>query len=152
ITSDVVREACIRFLQFRSIGIFFILVSAALRAFYVGIATPKVLGIYSAIMAAVNILLGYMLIFGNLGAPKMGIAGAGFASSIAEGIGLLFLLGYTVIRHDIKEYKLFRFRSFQKDLVGKTLTLSAPLVVQNLISMGAWFIFFVFVEKMGQHA
>ena len=31
------------------------------------------------------------------------------------------------------------------------MDLSLPLVVQNLLSMGSWFIFFVFIEKIGKH-
>jgi Na+-driven multidrug efflux pump len=31
------------------------------------------------------------------------------------------------------------------------MDLSLPLVVQNLLSMGSWFIFFVFIEKYGKH-
>jgi len=41
---------------------------------------------------ALNVLLNWMLIFGNLGAPKMGLDGAGLATWIARGAGLLVLL------------------------------------------------------------
>lgn len=147
-----VSEACIQFLKYRSFGIFFVMMATAFRSFYVGIATPKVWGYYSFLMAVVNIILGYALIFGNLGMPEMGIAGAGLASSIAEAIGLVYLVLYSTNKNAIKEFQLFRFKSFNKELITKTVSLSAPLVVQNLISMGAWFIFFVFIEKMGKHA
>ena len=152
IDSPEVRDACVEFLQYRAFGIFFILMANVFRSFYVGIANPKVYGYYSALMAVVNIFLGYMLIFGNLGAPKMGIAGAGLASCIAEMAGFVFLLFYARLNGDIREFRLFRFDTINREMIGKTLSLSAPLVMQNLISMGAWFIFFVFIEKMGKHA
>lgn len=147
-----VREACTLFVHYRAWGIFFVMMATAFRSFYVGIATPKVWGYYSFVMAIVNILLGYGLIFGSFGFPKMGIAGAGLASSIAEVCGLIFLFIYSSIQDKIREFGLFRFASFNKALIAKTISLSAPLIVQNLISMGAWFIFFVFIEKMGKHA
>jgi len=152
IENNEVNEACRKFLQYRSFGIFFVMMATAFRSFYVGIATPKVWGYYSFIMAIINILMGYGLIFGNFGLPAMGIAGAGLASSIAEVAGLIFLFAYSKMKHDIREFQLFRFKSVNKEIITKTITLSAPLVVQNLISMGAWFIFFVFIEKMGKHA
>jgi putative MATE family efflux protein len=152
VESDELKIACSGFLYYRSYGIFFLMFAAAFRSFYVGIATPKVYGYYSAIIAVVNMFLGYVFIFGHFGASRMGIAGAGLASSIAEFIGLIFLFSYARYRKDISHFKLFRFESFKKELIRKTLLLSAPLVVQNIISMGAWFIFFVFIEKMGKHA
>jgi Na+-driven multidrug efflux pump len=128
------------------------MLATAFRSFYVGIATPKVYGYYAALIAGVNMLLGYIFIFGHWGAPRMGIAGAGLASSIAEGIGLIFLFLYAKYRNDVSHFKLFRFEVFKKELISKTLILSSPLVIQNIISMGAWFVFFVFIEKMGKHA
>ena len=147
-----VRGACSEFLRFRAFGIFFVMMATAFRSFYVGIASTRVWSYYSFLMAIVNIFLGYALIFGNWGFPKMGIAGAGLASSIAEAVGLIYLLFYTKMKNAIREFRLFRFQTFNKELLIKTIDLSAPLVVQNLLSMGAWFIFFVFVEKMGKHA
>ncbi len=147
-----VRDACTEFLKYRAFGIFFVMAATGFRAFYVGIAAPKVYGYYSALMAIVNFVLDYALIFGHFGLPKMGIAGAGLASSIAEAVGLIFLLFYTTAMQGIKEFRLFKFESFNRQLIGKTVQLSAPLVLQNFISMGAWFIFFIFVEKMGKHA
>ena len=97
-----VSRACSEFLKYRSFGIFFVMMATAFRSLYVGIATPKVWGYYSFFMAALNILLGYALIFGNWGFPAMGIAGAGLASSIAEAGGLLFIFIYSRRRHVIR--------------------------------------------------
>jgi Na+-driven multidrug efflux pump len=118
----------------------------------VGIASPRIYGWYSALMAITNILLGYALIFGNLGFRKMGIEGAGIASSSAELIGVIFLFTYTFLKKGIKRFRLFRFERFKIEIISKTINLSGPLVIQNIISMGAWFVFFVFIEKMGEHS
>lgn len=152
VEDNLVRDGCVRFVQYRAFGIFFVMMATAFRSFYVGTASPKVWGYYSFIMAVVNFFLDYALIFGHWGFPAMGIAGAGLASSIAEVAGLIFLLFYSRWKHSVRDFSLFRFKSFNRTLVSKTISLSAPLIVQNLISMGAWFIFFVFIEKMGKHA
>jgi len=143
--------ASIQFLEYRSYGIFFILLATVFRSFYVGIAQPRVYGYYSFLMAGVNVILGYGLIFGHFGFPRMGIAGAGLASSISEGVALIFLAIYTLLKPNIREFRLFRFEKLKGHLIRQNLELSAPLVVQNILSMGAWFIFFVFIEKMGEH-
>lgn len=144
-------EATTEFLDYRSYGIFFVLMATAFRSLYVGIAIPRIYGFYSFLMAAINIVLGYGMIFGNLGFPRLGIAGAGLASSIAELLALLFIWVYTFLKKDLVQYHLFRFASFKKELTGKIFELSSPIIVQNLLSMGAWFVFFVFIEKIGSH-
>src|SRR4029078_402120 len=118
--------------------IFFILLATVFRSFYVGIAQPKVYGYYSFLMAAVNMFLGYLLIFGNFGFPQMGIAGAGLASSVAECMAFIFLALYTMLKPNIREFRLFRFEKLKGHLIRQNLELSAPLVVQNILSMGAW--------------
>ncbi len=152
IQEDAVRNASFEFLKYRSIGIFFAMIAMSIRSFYVGIASLKVWSVYTIILAVLNIILCYVFIFGNLGAPKMGIAGAGLASSISELIALIFLLIYTVMKPGIKQFRLFRFERIKLEPIKKILTLSAPLIVQNLISTGAWFLFFVFIEKTGKHS
>lgn len=38
------------------------------------------------VLAVINLILNYGLIFGKFGLPEMGIGGSGLASSIAEGV------------------------------------------------------------------
>ena len=152
IKEENLRHATFEFLKYRSIGIFFTMIAMSIRSFYVGIAAPKIWSVYSALLAALNIIFCYGFIFGNLGMPKMGIAGAGLASTISEFIGLVFLFIYTAMKPDIKQFHLFRFERIKMEPIAKTLTLSGPLVVQNFIATVAWFIFFLFVEKMGEHS
>ncbi len=151
INDQAVLQATDEFLSYRSYGLFFIMMATVFRSFFVGIAQPKIYGIYAFLMAAINMLLGYGLIFGHLGMPALGIAGAGLASSIAEAMALLFLVLWTSSRPGIKEFQLFRFKSLSRSLNSKIIELSLPLVVQNILSMGAWFIFFIFIEKIGKH-
>lgn len=146
-----ILAAAIAFLEYRSFGIFFIMVAAVYRSFYVGIAQPKVYGTYSFLMAGLNLLLNYTLIFGHWGFPEMGIAGSGLASSISEAVALFYLVFYTSGKRSLNIYQLFKFKSIQSSVFRSTLELSIPLIVQNLLSMGAWFIFFIFIEKIGQH-
>lgn len=151
VSDDTTRSAVTLFLHYRAYGLIALLCSLAFRSFYIGIALPKVHGIYSAIMAVINVVLNWALIFGNLGFAKMGIAGAAIASSVSEWAALVFLFIYTFAKHDVKKFRLFRFSNFDFEEVKKIFSLSAPLVFQNLISMGAWFVFFIFIEKMGKH-
>ena len=139
------------FLEYRSYGLIFLMIATVFRSFYVGIAQTKIFGIYSFVMAAVNFLFCYVLIFGHFGFQSMGIMGAGIASTVAEFIALIYIFLYTLFKSTIKEYKLFQFSKINKSMMKTIMDLSLPLVVQNLLSMGSWFIFFVFIEKIGKH-
>ena len=139
------------FLQYRSYGLIFVMIATVFRSFYVGIAQTKIFGIYSFLMAAINFFLCYVLIIGHLGFHAMGIAGAGIASSIAEFLSLIFIFVYTFAKKAIKNYNLFRFTNIRFGMVKTIMDLSIPLVIQNLLSIGSWFIFFVFIEKIGKH-
>ena len=139
------------FLEYRSYGLIFLMIATVFRSFYVGIAQTKIFGIYSFVMAAVNFLFCYVLIFGHFGFQSMGIMGAGIASTVAEFIALVYIFLYTLFKSSIKEYKLFQFSKINKSMMKTIMDLSLPLVVQNLLSMGSWFIFFVFIEKIGKH-
>ena len=139
------------FLEYRSYGLIFLMIATAFRSFYVGIAQTKIFGIYSFLMAAINMILCYVFIFGHWGFHAMGIAGAGLASSVAEFLALIYIFFYTYLKPAIKTFRLFQFSKINKEMLKSIMDLSLPLVVQNLLSMGSWFIFFVFIEKIGKH-
>ena len=53
---------------------------------------------------------------------------------------------------DLKKYGLLRFISFSWEKTITILQVSSPIMLQNAISIGAWFTFFIFVENLGERA
>lgn len=152
IESDNIFVASVQFLKYRMPGIFFAYGQIIFRSFYIGIAKTKVITWSTLVMAGTNIFLDYVLIFGKLGFPQMGLEGAAIASTIAEGIGLLYLVIYVIYHQHHKVFGLFRFETFDKRLFNRNFKLSAPVMIQNFFSLGAWFAFFLIVEKLGENA
>lgn len=56
---------------------------------------------YGLIRSLMNIFLDWVLIFGNLGMPRMEVAGAALATTIAEYIGDVVILVYVIVTKDI---------------------------------------------------
>lgn len=86
-----VQRAATEYLYWRVIGFFFAFGGLLFRAFYVSTLNTKTLTLNSVVMVLSNVAFNYILIFGHLGAPRMGIGGAALGSALAEGVSLLFL-------------------------------------------------------------
>jgi putative MATE family efflux protein len=149
-SSDAIYQASSTFLVYRVLGLFFASSGLLFRSFYTGIAFTRYLSISSAIMAVVNVVLDYVLIFGHWGFPKLGIAGAGIASTTAEASALLYFLIVTYRNTRVKEYDLFRLVKPQWEIIKSTLGVSVFVMMQMVLSLGCWFVFFIFIEKMGE--
>ena len=147
-----VAGAVTDYLEWRVFGLVFAFFNVMFRAFYIGIARTKVLTINAVVMALVNVVFDYGLIFGNLGMPEMGIGGAAIASVIAEFSSTLFFFFYTRKTVDPEKYGFTKIR-FQWSVIKRILDISLFMMVQYLFSIGTWMLFFLFIENyMGERS
>jgi len=151
-----VNQASLEYLDIRAWGIFFAFINVAYRAFFVGIGKTQVLIWSTVIMAVVNILLDYALIFGHWGCPAMGIGGAALASIISEAFTTLYFTWYAVRRGDSAavtfkyKYGFLKFTKPEFSILRDLLNISIPVMFQNFISLGGWFLFYLIIEGMGE--
>ncbi|MEZ5009476.1 MAG: MATE family efflux transporter [Chitinophagales bacterium] len=148
--SDEIVEKAAIYLSYRQWSVPLIVLNLTLIAFYTGIGKTKVVTVCTVIMSLTNLVFDYGLIFGNLGLPEMGIAGASLATVFAEIIGSITLFAALIINKDIKRFNLFTFPKIDWTLMGRMLNLSTPIVFQHLIALGTWWLFFIMIEKMGE--
>ena len=150
ITSDSIYGATYEFFTWRIWGFLFACVNVMFRGLYIGITRTKVLTMNAVVMALVNVVLDYALVFGELGLPEMGVRGAALASVIAEASSLLFFLLYTYYKVDLRKYGLNRFGQFDLSMVLRILRISCFTMVQYFLAMAIWFVFFMALERLGQ--
>lgn len=150
IASDEIYQASVVYLQYRIYGVFFAFFNVLSRAFFVGITKTRLLTVSAVIMASVNVLFDYVLIFGHWGFPQMGIAGAATASVIAEACSAVFFLVYILRMHDRQNYQLFQFPGIRLAVIRQTFNVSGFVMLQYFFSLSAWFVFFMIIEKMGE--
>ena len=152
VSSESIYEGTMEFLDWRIYGFFFSFISVMFRALYIGITRTKVLTINAVVMALTNVILDYALIFGKFGFPQLGIAGAAIGSSLAELVSAIFFIIYTWKRIDCKKYALNILPKFQSRTLKRILNVSVWTMIQNFVSLSTWFMFFLFVEHLGERS
>lgn len=145
-----IYEAALSFIRIRIWGLPFLMTLSMANAFYIGSGNSKVLAVTSLCQEMVNIFSDYALIFGKFGLPALGLNGAAFASLIAEGTGMMVAYSILFGKGFHKRFFLFDYIKPSWQIFRSILSISAPLIVQFLFSIGSWFIFFIFIEHLGE--
>ena len=81
----------------------------------------------------VNVIANYAFIFGKLGAPAMGVAGAAFATLIARIFETAIILGYLFIKDKRINYKIRDIFMKTKSLVAEYVKISIPVLISDAI-------------------
>lgn len=138
------------FMTYRAPGLLFNFFGLTLVSYFAGTNRTAILGISMATMAAMNIFLNWLLIFGKWGFPEMGIAGSGLASTLSEVISSAILLIGLLLDKRRKEFHPFRFVKMESALFREQILMGLPLVGQSLIGFISWIVFFSFISRMGE--
>ncbi len=146
---DIILEGN-NFLRIRIFGLFAAFTNIVFRAFYIGTANTRIITYSTVLMAITNIGLDYLLIFGKGIFPEMGIEGAALASVIAEYLAMTYFIVHSLRNKKLKKFHLFKLEKFEFSRTKRILSIATPTMFQNFIAFAAWFVFFVFVEKMGE--
>ena len=152
VSSEAIYSAALSYVRWRLPGMVFAFCTAMFRAFYVGTTQTKTLTFNSIVMVASNVLFNWILIFGHLGLPALGITGAAIGSSLAELVSLIFFIVYTRVRCDRQKFSLDKPSRFDLAELKNMMPVCTWTMVQHTISVSTWFIFFLYIEHLGERA
>jgi multidrug resistance protein, MATE family len=140
-----VREMEVAFLSYALWSIGPMTACAALESFYNGIRRPKI-GLAAVIASLITITVAnWLLIFGNLGFPRMGIAGSGLATVLAWSVRMAVLLIPLTSRSIDERYVTRRGLAFSAAKMHEIVRLGWPVAFQWLVDIGAWLVFLLFM-------
>jgi MATE family multidrug resistance protein len=124
-----VIEQGVPYLQVRILSMVAVGMNFSFRGYWSAIHMTGVYLRTLLIMHACNIFLNWVLIFGNLGAPELGVLGAGLATTISLyiGTGLYFFFAYRNARD-----KGFLDRMPTRSTLWQQLKLSLPASIQQV--------------------
>lgn len=109
------------------------------RQFSEGLSVTKPTMYITIVANLVNILLNYLLIYGKLGLPEMGLNGAGWATLISRIMMAIGLYVFVIKYEKFKAYRsAFDFGKIKAEFFKPMLKIGVPSGVQFLFEVGAF--------------
>ena len=137
------------FLRIRILGLPFLFLFQMGNSFLISSLNSRFLMIGFLFEALVNVLFDYLLIFGKMGFPQMGFNGAAVASVMAECTGMIVVFAVIFITGLKKKYGLLKSFSYNNVISKEIKKIALPLILQFIISLTTWLIFFLLIESKG---
>ncbi|OPZ81514.1 MAG: Multidrug resistance protein NorM [bacterium ADurb.Bin429] len=131
-------------------GSFTFIGSAAVTAYFIGRGITRVLLWINLVSITCNGVLDYLLIFGIGPFPEMGIAGAAWASVIAQSVALLIAFG--IFLRDAREMHAEGGWKLDVPLMGRLLRFGYANGVQIMLDMIGWTGFMLLLGRLGATA
>ncbi len=112
-----------------------------------GFATVATLG-----ANVLNIFLNWVLIYGNLGAPRMGVGGAGLATAIALAAEAVVVVGFLATRRSPIRLGASSFRAVTRETLGRLARVSLPAAIEPIVLQSGFLIYNKAVTLLGTAA
>ena len=147
--ADTIRDATIYF-QIVSAGLVFQAITMGITAALRGAGETKIPMFYNIGSNLLNVLGNYILIYGKLGMPKLGVSGAALSTTISRcvacfiGLGVIYFSNQSVISIERKD----RFR-FDLDIIRKVFSIGLPSALEQFVLQSGLMLFARTVSSLG---
>ena len=128
------------------------IITGALSAFFSGRGKTRPVMFVGVTSAGLNIVLDYLLIFGHLGFPMMGIAGAALATTIAQWYAVLAYIVLMSRRNLDETYGLRAGCRFSSSLFVRFWKYGGPAGLQFFIEIASFSGFVILMGRISNEA
>jgi len=147
-TDPEVRDLGQSYLVYRYAGMLPLLFFFQAKAVFDGIGWTRIgMGVGIG-MNLVNVLLNWMFIFGNLGAPAMGVGGAALASSLSALLASLVILGFLLHSRARRRFRILCRSNLQVRLIGPFLKIAWPPALQTFGIVIGFLVFYFILGRI----
>ncbi len=147
---DAISPIIIDYLKALSWGIPGIALFLILRYLCEGMANTFVVMVVGILGLLINILINYLLIFGNFGFPEMGAVGAGWATTISHWLMVFMLLTYVLFSSFFSSIHLFvNDLKLNTEEVIKLIKLGFPMGIAFFVEGSMFSIIALLVASLG---
>lgn len=112
------------------------LIMVAFLEFLIGIGHARAILFFTLLNVSLNIVLSYLLIFGKLGLPLLGIAGAGWGTTISCCITAITLVIYVLSNHNFRSYCQSMLCFQGKSYLWELIKLGVPMGTMFCFEVG----------------
>ncbi|MBK8173313.1 MAG: MATE family efflux transporter [Sandaracinaceae bacterium] len=120
------NNVAIGYTQWRFVGVVPLVITAAYKAYFDGTGRTYVHFVAAVVMNVANVILCWLLIFGNMGMPRMGVAGAGVAAAASSWVGLFVVILFSFGKKDRKDRSPYRANTISRKTVWEIARISIP--------------------------
>lgn len=103
--SSEALETAVLYYRINAIGFFFQIITANITACFRGVGITRMPMIYNLIGGVANVGMNYLLIYGKLGFPAMGVAGAAWATTLSKAVTLVIAVLVLFLKKSPIQYK-----------------------------------------------
>ena len=135
--------------QILMLGIVVTLAKICLSSYFAGIGRSKVVMICDVCGLAFNVPLAYIMVFGHLGFPAMGIVGAGISTMVATAFSFLLFLWFFFRRAHREEFAVNEAFSLDMGILKRFLRLGFPSGVELFLNVAAFNLFLLMFQSYG---
>lgn len=128
-----VRSIALAYTRWRLLGVISMAMTMGIKAFFDGIGRTHVHLVASVVMNLLNVALCWTFIYGKLGAPRMGVPGAGMSAFLATWVGLFIMILYAAQYR--QEFDPLRWTNLSRALTKDILVLSIPAAAATVVMM-----------------
>lgn len=148
-----VVERAIPFLSIVMFSLVPIAVYQSFKQFAEGLSNTRIALMVMIFANVLNLVLNYVLIYGHLGFPSMGLVGAGWATFISRIFMALAMAAIIYYLPTLKKFRsAFRIGAYSKSLFSKMLGLGVPSGIQFIFEVAAFDFSLVMMGWIGTHA
>ncbi len=128
------------------------MIFASYKQFIEGFSIMRPSMIVVLLANLVNVLTNWLLIFGKVGLPQLGLDGAGWATFASRIFMAVILMLYVMKTNHFRRYDVtFHFKSINTKIIKKILALGLPSGIQYFFEVGAFSFAVVMVGWLGTY-
>ncbi|MDZ7264975.1 MAG: MATE family efflux transporter [candidate division KSB1 bacterium] len=139
----------IQYFQILAFGSLPIFIMAAVSGFFGGRGETRIIMWANILATVVNIVLDYLLIFGHLGFPGLGMKGAAYATVTANYVAASAIFGYMFKRKYRREFSIVKNRQLDFRLLKRLLRFGLPNGFHFMLDLLGFTLFVLLVGRFG---
>jgi MATE family multidrug resistance protein len=141
----------LEYLYFRILmgGSVFVTLRAAFTGFFLGIGKTKIVMLANMTGMLINVPANYLLIYGKLGLPALGLRGAAWGTIIGSAISVFIMTAVYLGPSYRSLYATHKSVSWEPRTIKKLLRFGAPAGVEQILNVAAFTFFVEFMHSYG---